>query len=96
MTYKTGSWGEQAKARSKRRNEYFKLYKKKRDPLKLKARRIVDYLIKKGVLIKKNCKKCGIGGRIEAHHTDYSKPLKIVWLCPKHHREADKKLGFRK
>ena len=24
----------------------------------------------------------------EAHHPDYSQPLSVVWLCPKHHRAA--------
>ena len=89
MTFRTGSWGEQAKARSKKRNKYFRLYKKKRDPLKLKARRIIELLIRRKVLFKKPCKKCGKNGRIEAHHPDYSRPLEIIWLCPKHHREEE-------
>lgn len=29
--------------------------------------------------------------KVEAHHEDYRKPLQIIWLCKKHHIEADLK-----
>jgi hypothetical protein len=25
---------------------------------------------------------------LEAHHPDYDRPLDVVWLCQKHHKEA--------
>lgn len=28
--------------------------------------------------------------KVEAHHSDYSRTLDVVWLCNKHHREAHK------
>lgn len=88
MPYKTGTWGEQAKARSKKRNDYFRLYKRdRRDPIKIKARYLVERAVKNGDLVRTPCEVCGAVGRIEAHHTDYSKPLQVQWLCPKHHRE---------
>lgn len=31
------------------------------------------------------CEVCG-DEKTEAHHTDYSKPLMVNWLCAKHHR----------
>lgn len=45
-----------------------------------------------GELVRKPCQKCG--GKSEAHHSDYSKPLKILWLCRKHHLEWHKKYGY--
>lgn len=32
-----------------------------------------------------NCEKCGEMTRVQAHHEDYSKHLKINWLCSKCH-----------
>lgn len=45
--------------------------------------------LRAGRIIKQPC----FCGKIksEAHHEDYSKPLEIIWLCKKHHIEADKK-----
>lgn len=89
MTFKTGSWGIQAKKRAKKRNAYFYTYNKKRDPIKMKARRAVEYALKMGRLKKKKCAVCR-AIKVTAHHPDYSKPLDVIWLCPKHHRGAHK------
>src|SRR3990167_3093473 len=40
-----------------------------------------------GKLIPEPCNACG--GKAEAHHNDYDKPLEVVWLCRKHHRLVD-------
>ena len=48
-------------------------------PEKLRARQIVQYHIRKGLIKKEPCK-CGIED-VQAHHHDYSKPLEVTWLC---------------
>lgn len=38
-----------------------------------------------GLLIPQPCQVCGRTDDVEGHHPDYSKPLEVQWLCPKHH-----------
>ena len=33
-----------------------------------------------------SCDKCGTNSRLEGHHKDYSKPLEIIWLCIRCHK----------
>jgi hypothetical protein len=54
-------------------------------PLKHKAYYLVQRAIATGSLVPQPCIKCG--AKAEAHHEDYSKPLDVMWLCFKHHRE---------
>lgn len=56
-------------------------------PDKAKANQMVGNAIRDGKLIRQPCQVCGTTVKIEAHHTDYSKPLDVQWLCFKHHRE---------
>ena len=59
--------------------------------LKRAAHIIVGNAIRDGRLAKKPCRICG-DEKSEAHHDDYAKPLKVKWLCRKHHAEHHKKL----
>jgi hypothetical protein len=54
-----------------------------RQAARKKARRAVSL----GKLTKLPCWTCG-NTEVEAHHTDYSRPLDVVWLCAEHHREV--------
>lgn len=62
-------------------------------PERAKAHNIVYAAVRNGTLKKKPCH-CG-STKVESHHEDYSKPLKVKWLCKKHHIEADKKRRSR-
>jgi hypothetical protein len=44
-----------------------------------------EYL-KRGVLKKLPCRVCD-SAETQMHHPDYSKPLDVIWLCAKHHRD---------
>lgn len=56
---------------------------------KHEARWMARSAIAAGRLVKMPCEVCG-AQKVEAHHDDYSKPLKVRWLCPPHHREHHK------
>lgn len=94
MPFKTGSWGEEAKERSKRRTSYF-IFNKIRSPEKTNARQIICFLVKKGVMKKGECEMKDISchGRIEGHHIDYTKPMEVMWLCSFHHRAKHKEVS---
>ena len=51
------------------------------NPEKDRARRLVQKALRVGRITKQPCNVCGGVDRLQAHHTDYSRPLDIVWLC---------------
>lgn len=61
---------------------------KMKNPEKAFAQRKV-FIAKRNGTLKKGICHCG-DTKVQVHHEDYSKPLDIVWLCKKHHMEADK------
>lgn len=42
--------------------------------------------VRAGKLSKRPCEVCG-SAEVDAHHDDYSIPLKVRWLCRRHHRQ---------
>jgi len=70
-------------------NYYYKKRQKAKFPEKIKAREIVQKLLKSGKLVKPDeCGDCKRRtSRLHAHHEDYSQPEKVEWLCIGCHRE---------
>lgn len=55
---------------------------------------ICERAIESGLLIPQPCEICGRNGtfqdgrrEVQAHHDDYNFPLRVRWLCQKHHHE---------
>lgn len=51
---------------------------------KAKARSYAKEMVKRGVIIKTPCVKCG-SLKAEMHHEDYDKPMEVIWLCKPDH-----------
>lgn len=56
-------------------------------PVAYRAQNAVNNAIRDGKLMKGPCCICGTPENVHAHHTDYSRPLDVKWLCAGcHHR----------
>lgn len=68
---------------------------KQRHPRKAEAWKVMKAAVRRGELVRPDaCERCGTsGGRIEASHDDYDKPLEVEWLCPRCHGAKDRKYG---
>jgi ribosomal protein S27AE len=55
------------------------------------ARRVVRLAVAAGILKRRRCEKCK-ATKTHAHHDDYSQPLRVRWLCAKHHVERHAEL----
>lgn len=68
----------------KYRKSYIKSMKK--HSLKTPARKILAYNIEMGrLIVPKICEHCSREKKLDGHHTDYSKPLEVTWLCKECH-----------
>lgn len=74
--------------RPERKEQAARADKKRRlqSPEKIAARKAVFRAIHSGKLQKERCAFCG-SVNTQAHHPDYAKPLQVVWVCSKCHRE---------
>lgn len=60
----------------------YKKRRRQRNPDKDKARNKLSNAIRDGRVIRPEmCQMCGKSCKPEAHHTDYSRPLDVLWLC---------------
>lgn len=54
------------------------------NPGKYEAHLAVQRAVKAGALEKESCEVCGVKA-VDAHHDHYEKPLRVRWLCRRHH-----------
>lgn len=74
--------GKLAAARAKKKYAH-------NNPIARAANIIVGNAVRDKRIFKMPCEKCG-AKKVHAHHCDYAKPLEVIWLCPKHHKEWHK------
>jgi hypothetical protein len=68
----------------------------KNNPMINWAKRSVKEAKRSGRLIAPMCcENCGEKKLLDAHHSDYSQPLKVDWLCRKCHLERHRQLNLR-
>ncbi len=58
-------------------------------PLRARANNLLNKAVRMQKIIKEPCFVCG-STYVVGHHVDYQKPLDVVWLCQKHHKEIHK------
>lgn len=61
---------------------------------KIKARAAVQHAVRDGKLQRQPCRDCG--EKAHAHHSNYSKPLDVIWLCAEHHAQLHHRERFPK
>ena len=60
-------------------------------PEKTRARRAIQGRVARGTIVKpKCCAECGARADLEAHHSDYGKPLDVLWVCRTCHERLDR------
>jgi hypothetical protein len=52
----------------------------------------VAHAVKSGELKRQPCEICG-ATPADAHHIDYSDPLRVMWLCELHHMQTHSQFG---
>jgi len=77
------SWAERNPERKQAVNDAYR----RRHPDRQAARRQLQRAIRAGRISRGPCAVCGTTVDIHGHHEDYSKPLDVIWLCGRHHRE---------
>lgn len=84
---------EKNKATNKYKETHYSSNRKyrKKNRNKVNAHQKLDYAVKIGVVKKECCVVCG-ESKTFGHHYDYNKPLDVIWLCDKHHKDAHKKI----
>lgn len=81
------SWNKKRKKEKKARQRSKAKQPKIMSPVQSRA--IFRKAIRDGDIVRQeNCELCNSDIQVEAHHSDYAKPLRVVWLCRSCHIEA--------
>ena len=91
--YQKGYWRSERGRQVKREHA---AYYRANNQEKVIAQHITYHAIISGKLQRQFCGVCG-SSQTHAHHSDYSQPLKVQWLCPIHHQKIHKEddsLGY--
>ena len=77
---------EKGKASLKRSMKKYQEWYREKNQKKIKAQKLSNkiYTIRQ-ICSVNGCNKLGV-----KHHSDYDKPLEIIWLCQRHHKELHK------
>lgn len=59
---------------------------KEKSKEKISAHQKIYRELRMGRISKEPCVDCG-SMNVHAHHEDYSKPMSVIWLCAKHHKQ---------
>ncbi|MER9840154.1 hypothetical protein NKJ59_02690 [Mesorhizobium australicum] len=62
-----------------------------RNPLATWCHAATASALKRGIIERQACQICG-DERTDAHHPDHHFPLRILWRCRLHHKQAEKEL----
>ena len=68
---------------------------RKQRPGKYRAHLAVQRALNAGRLEKLPCEICG-NPKVDAHHPEYRSPLKVEWLCRRHHIQRHQQRRGRK
>lgn len=75
----------------RRRESLRKHFRNPANQHKQVARRALGHEVRMGrITPPSSCEKCG-AAKVEAHHEDYGKPLDVMWLCRRCHKEMHRK-----
>lgn len=66
---------------------------RRRNPQKRSARVAVNNAIRDGRLTRLPCEHCG-NPKSQAHHSDYSRPLDVTWLCFRCHKNQHGQVAY--
>lgn len=59
---------------------------------KSEARYALNLAVRRGYVVRPpSCSRCGAQERLAAHHSDYSKPFDVIWLCSTCHGKEHRK-----